>query len=40
MIQVAVKEADLDPTVGPGVGDKGVKEAQSTLGELFARLCV
>lgn len=37
MIQVAVKGVYLDPTVGPGRGDKGVKEAQGTFGELFAR---
>lgn len=37
MIQVAVKGVYLDPTVGPGKGDKGVREAQGTIGELFAR---
>lgn len=36
-IQVAVKGVYPDPTVSPGEGDTGVKEAQGTLGELFAR---
>lgn len=33
MIQVAVKEVYLDPTVGPDREDKRVKEAQGTSGE-------
>lgn len=37
MIQVAVKGVYLDPTAGPGRKDKGVREAQATLGEHFAR---
>lgn len=37
MIQVAVKGVYLDPTVDPGREDKGVREAQGILGELFAR---
>lgn len=35
MMKVAVKGAYLDPTVGPGRGDKGVREAQGTVGELL-----
>lgn len=34
MIQVVVKGVYLDPKVGPGRGDKGVREAQGTFGEL------
>lgn len=40
MIQVAVKGVYLDPTVSPGGGDRGVREAQGTIGDLFARPCV
>lgn len=40
MIQVAVKGVYLEPTVSPGRGDRGVREAQGIIGDLFARPCV